>query len=150
MSNAVEAQAAKNAMSILQIFAFFHQENIMAEIFERAAVAPRMEWLSIDMDPNGEFSPRTIQLPNELLQLDKDGKWDYFHFGEGIRVLQSFSLVKQSGSDDVYSVHLCLISGFKTGCPLQKKSQWDKQHVHYCLDQSLLNLPAKTLHFVDH
>src|SRR5204863_9871541 len=95
VSNAVEAQAAKNAISILQIFAFFHQENIMAEIFERAAKAPRMERISIDIDPHGEFSPRTILLPHELLQLDKNGKWDDVFFREGICVLQSFSLVNQ-------------------------------------------------------
>ena len=101
--------ASKSAILILQIFAFFHHENIMEEIFKRAAEA------SDDLASEGvrDFNVHFVQdhgftaALSQLLQLDKRGKWDSFGFREGIRILMSFSLIKKGtvSIGNAYSLH---------------------------------------------
>ena len=44
-------------------------------------------------------------LDHTLLDLDNDGNWDDFVFGQGISVLLSFSLMKREESSRTFSVH---------------------------------------------
>ena len=110
-SNLAKSQATKCAIMLLEIFAFFHHENISEEILRRAAVAlPYKSSFSVetkeeifDQDTLDETSQRLIS--SGLLRLDHSGKWDPLFFGSGIHILLSFSLIKKSGTHDSYFEH---------------------------------------------
>ena len=93
------AKAAGAAMLLLELFPFFHHEGITEKIFFYAA-------LQSDEEPSSSELPLAISmLGRELLQLNRAGTWDNLLFGEGIRVLLSFSLIKKGLSDGVYAMH---------------------------------------------
>ena len=95
------ARAAESAISILQSFAFFHNNNILEEIFERAAKATGRNRI----DPT-ENSVQTVPYhPHRLIQRDEEGNWDPLLFRMGIRLLQSFSLIKIGAYSKYYMVH---------------------------------------------
>ena len=99
---AIKAQmteAAEAAVSILQIFSFFHHENITEEIMKRAAEAFQTP------SDGDERQQMQYHLFHRLLQCDKDGRWDPWYFREGIRTLLSFSLIKRAAMANVYSIH---------------------------------------------
>ena len=87
-------QGPKAALQILQILPFFHNENIMEEIFKAAAENPGAE-----SDVAYEVAD---QSPSALFRLRSDGTWETQNFRLGIRTLMSFSLV---GRDD-FRCHL--------------------------------------------
>jgi tetratricopeptide (TPR) repeat protein len=101
--NSQLSQAAKSAIQILNIFAFFHGENIMEEMFKRAAET------STSQDPGHEIAEGELQgkteLRQHLLQLSEDGCWDSFMFRQGISKLLSFSLIRLDDSGEYYSMH---------------------------------------------
>src|SRR6202035_2877886 len=91
-----DAQAAESAIVILQTFAFFHFDGIVEDIFRRAAE-------NTPYDSN--VRPRTTSdLPHQLLNCNKGGKWDLLFFREGIQILISYSLIKKNNFG-VYSMH---------------------------------------------
>ena len=97
------AQAAQAAILILQICAFYHHSNISKEIFQSAAEQSRQHTVDSEV---AEKLPLAATLLNcTLLTLDNDGYWDDFHFGQGISVLLSFSLIKRAHSSEFFSVH---------------------------------------------
>ena len=87
-------QGSKAALQILQILPFFHNENIMEEIFKAAAENPGAE-----SDVAYEVAD---QCSSALFRLRSDGTWETQNFRLGIRTLISFSLV---GRDD-FRCHL--------------------------------------------
>jgi tetratricopeptide (TPR) repeat protein len=97
------AQAAQAAILILQICAFYHHTNISKDIFQSAAEK------AIEQDFNSDRFRKLPQavtlLDHTLLDLDNDGNWDEFIFGQGISVLLSFSLMKRDQSSETFSVH---------------------------------------------
>jgi tetratricopeptide (TPR) repeat protein len=119
--NLGEADAATNAILLLQIFSVFHHENIMEEVFRRCAEEPR--WMECS---SGELPTTSKYLPQPLLQLDRDGKWDPFAFRDGIRILRSFSFIKPDASGGIYSVHPLV--HFWTRENMSKATQ--QQHCH--------------------
>ena len=98
-----DAQAAKAAILILQICAFYHHTSISKDIFRSAAEA------AIKQDVNSDRFKKLPQavtlLDHTLLGLDNDGHWDEFTFGQGISVLLSFSLIKRDQSFKTISFH---------------------------------------------
>src|ERR1700733_14784821 len=91
----MDAQAAESATAILQIFAFFHFDGIVEDIFRRAAENPPYD---------SKVQLRTTSgLPHLLLNCDM-GKWVLLFFREGIRILNSSSLIKKNNFG-VYSMH---------------------------------------------
>ena len=97
--------AAKDALEILKLFAFFHYGNISEEIFERAAISVD-EYMSYHPDDPQNQMNRTYQcLPRHLLQLDKSLKWNSDRFRQGVQVLISLSLVKPGTSGTSYDIH---------------------------------------------
>ncbi len=98
-SDLVAANAATSAIVILQTFAFLHHSNISDEIIKRAAEAHR-DYNAVDPGRQASYD---LILP--LLQLGVDGSWDPLFFREGIQVLLSFSLIRQSVTGHVYSIH---------------------------------------------
>jgi tetratricopeptide (TPR) repeat protein len=94
-----KANAANSAILLLELFHFFHHEGITEEIFSYAAL-PEDNKISMSILPLA-----TSLLDRRLLPLHETGTWDNFIFGEGIRVLLSFSLIRRGSSDNVYALH---------------------------------------------
>ena len=98
-----DAQAAKAAILILQICAFYHHTNISRDIFQSAAEK------SVKQDDQSDKStilPHAVTLlDHTLLGVDNDRHWDEFIFGQGISVLLSFSLMKREQSSKTFSIH---------------------------------------------
>src|SRR5277367_1890312 len=97
-----EVQAAKAAIMIFQICAFYHHDNISKDIFRSAAEESGKH----DDSEVAHKLPLAITLLDKtLLPLDKDGHWDHLIFGQGIAVLLSFSLIKRGNSSELFSIH---------------------------------------------
>ena len=94
-----KAKAAKSAMLLLELFPFFHHEEITEEIFSYAALQRDKK------TTNAELPLASSMLDQRLLPQNKAGTWDNFLFGEGIRVLLLFSLIKKAPCDGVYAMH---------------------------------------------
>jgi tetratricopeptide (TPR) repeat protein len=98
------AQGAAMAIFLLQTFSFLHCEGISEEIFCRAAEASKQNMgdSHIALGSAVQAHPDLIY---RVLQLDTNGTWDPIWFREGICVLLSFSFIKRSKINSVYSVH---------------------------------------------
>jgi tetratricopeptide (TPR) repeat protein len=94
-----KANAAHSAMLLLELFPFFHHEGITEKIFSNAALQKYKK------SSTPELPLASSMLDRRLLPLNKAGSWDNLLFGEGIRVLLFFSLIKKAPSDGVYSMH---------------------------------------------
>jgi tetratricopeptide (TPR) repeat protein len=92
-------EAAQAAILILETAAFLHHENLIEAAFRKAAV-------EFSKGQHGRLEEKVETCINQLLQLEKDQSWNEFFFHEGIRVLMSFSLIKQqSTSPGIYAIH---------------------------------------------
>jgi hypothetical protein len=101
--NAQEVKAAQVAILILQICAFYHHSNISRDIFQSAAEESRKCIMDNEV---AEKLPQAITLLDyTLLDLDNEGHWDGFIFGQGITVLLGFSLIKKGQSSEIVSIH---------------------------------------------
>jgi tetratricopeptide (TPR) repeat protein len=100
------SQAAKAAILILGICAFYHHNSISEDIFQSAA------------EESGKYvvdSEIAIKLPHAfnsldrthgtLLALHNNGCWDDHIYRQGISVLLSFSLIKRDQLSKMLSVH---------------------------------------------
>ena len=96
-----EAQAAKAAILIFQICAFYHHDNISKDIFRSAAEESGKH----DYSKVAKLPLAITLLDKTLLTLDNDGHWDDLTFGQGIAVLLSFSLIKRGNSSELFSIH---------------------------------------------
>jgi len=95
-----QAQAAKSAMFLLAMFAFFHFDGIIEEIFSYAATQGYG-----DSEQSPALPLADSILDHTLLQLHNTGRWDNFIFKEGVQVLLSFSLIKLVSSKGTYTMH---------------------------------------------
>ena len=93
-----DGEAAQAAILILQTVAFFHHENILEAIFKEA---------SIHIRPGDykDLEQKVKESITKLLQLGEGQSWNHIFFREGIRVLRSFSLIKEGPSSGIYAVH---------------------------------------------
>ena len=91
--------AAQAAILILETAAFLHHENIIEAAFRQAA-------MEFSEGHHGKVERKVKTCITQLLQLGEDQSWNQLFFHEGIRVLLSFSLIKQySTSSEVYAIH---------------------------------------------
>ena len=96
---------AKIALQILNVFAFFHNENVVEDIFRTAAENPNKNIdYGHEMDPKSELR-QGHHLPKDLLRLDANNKWDTYPFRHGIQILLSYSLISQDESFKSSSMH---------------------------------------------
>ena len=102
-SHGRNAQAAKAAILILGICAFYHHNNISDDIFKSAA-EESVKYV-IDKKIAKKIPYAVSSLDHTLLALDKDGHWDDFIYREGVGVLLSFSLIKRDQLLKILSVH---------------------------------------------
>ena len=103
--NAMIKSTNIDALWILKIFAFFHNENIAIDIFKLAA-----ENLGAKVSPEEDRSPQDgltqhCHFPYNLFRLSSNGEWDSFAFRRGIRTLLNSSLIHQDGSGCYFSMH---------------------------------------------
>ncbi|KAA6412978.1 MAG: hypothetical protein FRX48_02721 [Lasallia pustulata] len=103
--NPREAIAAKNAITVLQIFSFFHYGNIMEETFKRAAELAEARRAEYQDAPRSRLPWTGRELPGDLLELDNERKWDPLLFRNSIQILLSLSLIKRDTSGETYSIH---------------------------------------------
>ena len=94
------AEAAKTAISLLSIFAFFHFDGITEEIISYAATQEYG-----DREQRSALPLASSIIDHILLQLHNTGKWDNFMFKEGVRALLSCSLTKMVSSKGIYIMH---------------------------------------------
>ena len=101
-----EALAAKSAIKLLRIFAFFNHENIPEELFQNAAE----NYMKRNVEEEAESGfPLSVKiLDHETLFLNEEGDWEKIQFLGGIRVLLSFSFIR--ALDHLYSMHLLVNS----------------------------------------
>ena len=96
------AKQAENAIQTLNLFAQFHNENIMEEIFKKAAE----NWAKEAKNDESEAeSESRAAVPLQLLRCDREGRWDSLPFRQGVRLLLSSSLIRQDESRKSYSMH---------------------------------------------
>ncbi|KAF8529512.1 hypothetical protein BU17DRAFT_60309 [Hysterangium stoloniferum] len=90
-----QEDTANNALFLLKMLGFFHHQNIMEEIFKRAAEAP--EWYIQD----SRLRNTKQDLPVQFLKCDKSNKWIPTRFRTAMQLLCDYSLtfmVYSSGS----------------------------------------------------
>ena len=124
-SDLMTPQAAKIALFILGIFAFFHNENISEDIIKRAT------------EKSFETNDLSLHdlLPTELLRCHDSGEWDPLAFRDGIQILCSFSLVKVNHSNgNSYSMHSLIHSW-----SLDRMSNEDKRQNYFLASTLLAN-----------
>ena len=82
---------ARTALQILHIFAFFHYENVMEDIFNYTA----------------ENTVKSIEdsFPKGLVCVNADGSWINLRFRQGIRVWLSYSLINHDQPSRSFSMH---------------------------------------------
>ncbi|KIL65415.1 hypothetical protein M378DRAFT_76975, partial [Amanita muscaria Koide BX008] len=91
--------AAQSALILHNIFAFLHHDNISGEIFEKAAV----NFVKRKSERTNGLPQSISWLDPKTLCLNEDGNWDALQFQAGIKVLLSFSLIRNNGM--LYSIH---------------------------------------------
>ena len=102
-SHGGNVQAAKAAILILGICAFYHHSNISDDIFRFAAEESGK--YVVDKNIAKKLPHAVNSLDCTLLALDNDGHWDDIIYKQGVVVLLSFSLIKRNQSSKMLSVH---------------------------------------------
>ena len=87
---------AQCALELLNIFAFFHFENIMEDTFRRAA--------EVDGEIGSDRTLHEDEKIKSLFHLDHN-TWDNYSFRRGISTLLSYALINRSPSETNFSVH---------------------------------------------
>lgn len=101
-----EGEDARNALKILELVCFYHNEAIPEGIFHRAAMS------CYKKVSRGEFHPLAEgNIPlDSLLQIESDGGWNAMPFRFGAMLLEQFSLVKQDRGRGNISMHVLIRS----------------------------------------
>ena len=102
-SHGGNAQAAKAAILILGICAFYHHSNISDDIFQSAAEQSGNYVIDKKIAKKIPYAVKSLDCT--LLALDNDGHWDEFVYRQGVGVLLSFSLIKRDQSLKMLSIH---------------------------------------------
>jgi tetratricopeptide (TPR) repeat protein len=98
-------EAARNAITLLNLLSYFHYENVTEDIFQRAAENPDRGFsYPADVDPEQLFHGDD-DLPHELLPLDSAMKWDAHPFRKCISLLSSYSILWINRSSGTVYMH---------------------------------------------
>ena len=93
-ANADISKRGTAALQILHLLPFFHNENIMEEIFKYAAERAKTR-----------FGTHLDAVKRTLLGLRSNGDWYPLFFRQGIQLLLSFSLLGQEASQGRFLMH---------------------------------------------
>ncbi|KIJ49299.1 hypothetical protein M422DRAFT_246386, partial [Sphaerobolus stellatus SS14] len=99
-------KAANAAVCLLKTVAFFYHQSISIEIFEKAAEG----FLKTELnDELHEAFPHAIQhliqCPEYLYLKTSEEKWNKFLFNEGLRLLNSLSIIKINQPQSSFTIH---------------------------------------------
>ncbi|PPQ96825.1 hypothetical protein CVT26_005994 [Gymnopilus dilepis] len=130
---------AQTAIAILGIFAYLHHDNISMEIFRAAGT----NWIKMD-----ENERPAILCNHDLLQVDRNGKWDQLHFKHGIRVLLGFSLIKLDSYTANYSVHPLVHSWIQDRLPFIMQQRKCEEATKFLSCSVSLNLTSNNHQFL--
>ncbi len=108
-----EVETAKCAITLYNITAFLHHEDIPEELFKNAAGNYKKRNIKFEQAQGLPLS--VTMLDHNLLLLNKRGAWDKMKFQLGMQMLMSFSLIKKNG--ELYSVHPLVHSWSKYRIP---------------------------------
>lgn len=101
-----KGRAALNALRILNIFCFYHNEKITSAILGKAALSRKRDSDAL----RGEGGDNGIG-PLPLLNITSEGDWDPTNFENGIATLRSYSLINRSTLVGwYYSMHVLVHS----------------------------------------
>ncbi|KAF8529764.1 hypothetical protein BU17DRAFT_79864 [Hysterangium stoloniferum] len=95
----VQGDVAKDALFLLKMLGFFHHQDIMEEIFKRAAKAP--EWYIQD----SRLRNTRQDLPIQFLKCDKNCEWIPTRFRTAMQLLCDYSLISHIPSRLSWSIH---------------------------------------------
>jgi len=115
-----KVKAAQSAMLILGLFAFFHYDGIMKDIFSYAAMHKHCHHII----GTPALPIVSSMLDCTLLPINEAGNWDDFIFQEGIRVLLSFCLIRLGSSDGIYTVHPLIHAWGKDRMSLDERKKY--------------------------
>jgi tetratricopeptide (TPR) repeat protein len=102
----VMGTAAQNALAVLNLLCFYHNEEIPVDMIERSA-EERLRFGSNVVYPLWKLADDPAMNLSSLLACKYPSKkWDDLHFNLGVQVLQQFSLVKRSRKGDSVSMHV--------------------------------------------
>ena len=95
-----------SAPDIFQIFSFFHPNDIMNDIFRRAASFRDVRSSEEKFyTPTSALCRASDHLPLHILRVHKGGDWDPLTFKEGVRMLHKHSFIQFDISNSTYSIH---------------------------------------------
>ncbi len=98
-------EAARNAMTLLNMLAYFHYESITEDVFKRAAEDVNRGFsYPLHVDPE-RLLAGDDDLPRDLLPLDSAMQWDAFPFRKCISLLSSYSILWINRSSGAISMH---------------------------------------------
>ena len=109
-------EGPKAALKILQIIPFFHNEDVMEDIFRYAAENSE--------DQSEAEREAEDSFPSALLCLRPDGCWESQNFRQGLQTLLSFSLVRQESSQPHFSMHRLVHSWAYDRLTVAEKTQF--------------------------
>ena len=113
-----QSQKAKSAMILLGIFAFFHHEGIMEDIFSYVDVKKE----EIDLDKK-KLSLASSQLNYTFLPFSGADTLDGSIFEEGVHLLASLQFIKLDTPDGTYTMHP-LIHGWARKRMTADENEW--------------------------
>ncbi|KIJ49330.1 hypothetical protein M422DRAFT_246422 [Sphaerobolus stellatus SS14] len=99
--------AAKTALLILEIVAFFHPQNISICIFEKAA----QQFVAANINTTETGLPCVTQhlLKNEeylhVHETENGRVWNDWLFNEGLRLLSTLAIIKNNGAQSSFTIH---------------------------------------------
>lgn len=91
----LSSEMGANALDLLNVFGFFHFDNISEDIFESA-------WKMI---PESDDCPWWVANQITMIRENRSQSWDPIPFREAVNLLASFSLIYISGTNQRISLH---------------------------------------------
>ncbi|KAJ9161398.1 Patatin-like protein 2 [Coniochaeta hoffmannii] len=104
-----EGEDARNALKILELACFYHNEGIPEEMFERAAIDRCKKTSRGKPHPlvGGKVSLDSLL---EVVEVESDKMWNAMPFRFGAMLLEQFSLVKRDRTRGNISMHVLIRS----------------------------------------
>ena len=103
---------AENALDLLNLFGFFHFDNISEDIF-------KWVWQKIPKRTKGY--PWTVSNQLRMLKEDREESWDPLPFREAVDLLATYSLVQINGNHTHISLHPLVHSWIRDSLDVKSK-----------------------------
>ncbi|KAF8980804.1 hypothetical protein BDQ17DRAFT_1380349 [Cyathus striatus] len=112
---------AKHAINLINIFAFFHYENISENIFERAAI----NYSKLKNTNTSTALPMYYpKMDGALFAINEHQEWNELLFRESVGLLLSFSLIKKIRDSETYSLHPLIQAWCRDKLDAESRNKW--------------------------